>query len=201
MRYLVFDTETGGLNPLSNPLMSVGAILLDGELNEISQHYALFQNLWGRSVTQRAKEVNGIDETRLKSALLPAEFYPTWDSLTNQADVLIAHNVAFDIGFMQSNGFACDADKTLDTMHIAWDVWPRPQKAGLSACYKRVLGVEPSNAHNALADAKMVTVLLEWFVENGHLSLPLPHYPVVPNFYEERAFGYVKMKEMGLIND
>lgn len=197
MRYLIFDTETGGLDAQKNALMSLGAILLDDELNELSYHYILFQNEQKREVNMRAKEVNGLDEVRLEKALPPSTFKPLWNILHDNADVLIGHNIAFDIGFMLENGFECDPSKTLDTMHLSYDTWVG-EKASLGKCYRRI-GGNPKNAHNALYDCQMVLRLLRWFVSEGKIELPLPHYPAVPDFYERKAFGYVKMKEMELI--
>lgn len=197
MRYLVVDTETGGLDSQKNALMSLGAILLDDELNELSYHYMLFQNELKREVSIRAKEVNGLNEERLEKALPPSAFVPVWNILHDSADVLIGHNVAFDIGFMLENGFKCDPSRTLDTMHLSWDTWAG-EKASLSKCYKRI-GGNPRSAHNALYDCQMVVRLLRWFVESGNLHLPLPYYPAVPDYYERGAFGYIKMKEMDLI--
>lgn len=197
MKYLVLDTETGGLNPQTDALMSVGAILLDENLKEVSVNYALFQNILDRDVGERAKEVNGLDESRLATGLYPVDFVSTWKMFTDYADILIGHNVAFDVGFMNANGFDVNFDKFLDTMHLSWDVWAG-EKASLTKCYKRT-GGNPREAHNALYDCQMVVKLLRWFVSMGHLGLPLPCYPIIEDFYEKKAFGYIRMKEMGLI--
>ena len=179
MKYLVFDTETGGFDPAKNPIMSIGAMLLNGELELISSHYALMQNEFKREVTQRAKEVNGLDEFVLETGISPSDYVPVWSFLVDQADVLIAHNIAFDTKFMDANGFSIP-ERTLDTMHVAWDVWSG-EKAQLDKCYERV-GYKSTSAHNALYDCQMVVGLLRWFVNNGHLTIPLPSYPIVENY-------------------
>lgn len=199
MRYLVVDTETGGFDPENDALMSMGAILLDEDLNTLATTYVLFRNFFKRKIGVRAKEVNGLDEELLETAVTPIEFRPIWNAMSSQADILIGHNIAFDIGFLKNNGLICDDERTLDTMHLACDVWMNsPISKSLSSCYKRI-GLNPENAHHALHDCEMVADLLRWFVENGYVEKPLPKYPAVNGFYERGVFGYVALKEKGLI--
>ena len=82
-------------------------------------------------------------------------------------------------------------------MHISWDVWAF-QKAKLEIVYERI-GKKVENAHDALYDCVMVLDMLRWFVDNKHIELPLPSYPLVTNYFEHKAFGYKKMAEKGLL--
>jgi len=196
MRYLIFDTETGGINPDEDALISVGAILLDKNLQTITTFYTLLQNNYNKKISEIALEVNGIKEEMFEDALSIKEFQAIWNYyLLPKADIVIGHNIAFDIKFMLNH--AAMIENTLDTMHLCWDVWPG-EKAKLGMVYERI-GKTAENAHNALYDCEMVADLLRWMVENNHITLPLPSYPVVNNYFEHKAFGYKKMKEKGLL--
>lgn len=196
MKYLVFDTETGGFSSESNALISVGAILLDDKLQEIGSYYTLLKNESEKEASEGAEKVHGITKEMFENAVSPTHFKVLWNwFLIPQTDVLIAHNILFDKGFMEANDFHT-IPKTLDTMHVAWDIW-QGQKAKLGMVYERI-GKEVEDAHNALYDCQMTAEFLRWAVENEHLELPLPSYPVIENYYEHKAFGYKKAKEKGL---
>lgn len=198
MKYLIFDTETGGFSPEKNALISIGAILLDEELQVINSSYTLLRNESEREASEGAEKVHGITEEMFKNAVLPKHFQILWNwFLIPQADTIIGHNIAFDIGFMEANGFHT-IPQTLDTMHVAWDIW-EGQKAKLGMVYERI-GKEVGDAHNALYDCQMVVDILRWAVENEHLELPLPSYPVVTDYYEHKAFGYKQLKDKGLLD-
>ena len=196
MRYLIVDTETAGLNPQTDALISVGAILLDKNLQTITTFYTLLKNDYNKNISEKALEVNGLTEEMFEDALSIKEFQQIWNYyLLPKANILIGHNISFDIKFMKRH--AAVIDDTLDTMHLCWDLWPG-QKAKLGMVYERI-GKEVGNAHNALYDCEMVADLLRWMVENEHLSLPLPSYPVVDNYFQHKAFGYKNMKKKGLL--
>ena len=197
-KYLVFDTETGGVNAETDALITIGAILLDEDLQTITTAYSLLKNEAGKIISDKALEVNGLSPEMFANAVSPKDFKVLWDwFLVPQADVIIGHNVAFDLTFMEANGFATK-EATLDTMHLSWDVWPG-QKAKLGLVYNRI-GLEVTNAHNALFDCEMVVNLLRWMVEHKHLSLPLPSYPIVNDYFQYKAFGYKMLKEKGLLD-
>jgi len=198
MKYLVFDTETGGLNSENDALISIGAILLDDDLQVVNTVYTLLKNEENKNIGEIALEVNGLSESLFKNAISPKHFQILWNwYLIPQADIIIGHNIAFDIGFMEANGFHT-ITKTLDTMHLSWDVW-RKEKAKLGLVYERI-GKEVENAHNALYDCEMVVDVLKWMVTNEFLSLPLPSYPLIKDYHANKAFGYKEMKAKGLLD-
>ena len=196
MKYLIFDTETGGVNEKLDALLSVAAIVLDERLNITSSFYSLIRNDRRLNMHPKALEVNGLNKEKVAQGLPMDYFTIIWAMLLQDVELVIAHNIAFDAKFIKAN-FMDIPEKTLDTMHVAWDVWPG-EKVKLELCYKR-MGKTALNAHNALYDCMMTHELLRWFVEQGHLPLPLPGYPIVPDYYERKAFGYQQMEKKGLI--
>lgn len=205
-KYLIFDTETGGTNPNKHALLSLGAILVDGELNEIERYYTLINDKDPfHYIEEEATRINHITRTLVEQQGIPmAQAIYDFHQLAKGVTGFIGHNVKFDFEFINANGFN-QPEIAFDTVHMAWDIWRdesanvlKPIDAKLSTCYMRI-GLVPEDAHNALGDCEMVHTLLRWAVERGHVSLPLPIYTVYPYYYRRYAFGYDKLLEMDLV--
>ena len=199
MKYMIFDTETGGFDAEKDALMSIAGIVLDEELSEntLTRFYTLVQNNDNKEISEKALEVNKIPVAHLELGMSLEFLRDFWNEMVETVDVVIGHNVAFDIRFAEANGLVVP-EETLDTMHLAWDTWSVAQSASLPECYMRI-GREVKNAHNSLYDCFMTMKLLQWYVDAGFITLPLQTYPVVHNYYEKGAKGYVAMKEKGLL--
>lgn len=126
-KIIVFDTETGGLDPQEHSLLQVGimvcenGIILDKlKINIVQDEYI---------VTKRAMEINGIDlDTHTGST--PAQAVEELTAFVKKhfkkpAQVL-GHNVPFDVGFLKELFKSVDANydkvfsyRLLDTSSIA----------------------------------------------------------------------------------
>jgi DNA polymerase III alpha subunit (gram-positive type) len=198
--YTFFDLETGGLSENKDAIVSAAFVSTDEELNIISSHYSLYQDP-AKRVKEDALQVNKLTAEMISVAPDIVSLDTTASSFLNYADVVIAHNIAFDLRFLFANCPHLSSSvklKTLDTMHLSWDIMPY-SKAKLGVVCQRV-GIDASGAHNAYDDVIMVIKLLKWMIENKHVSTPLPVYPVVTNYYQKKAFGYNQMRLKGLIS-
>jgi len=206
MRYLIFDTETGGFSEEENPLMSLAMIVVNEKLEEISRFYSLVKNEDNKTIDEQALLINKIPVENLEYGLSIPFLWNIWDYMNEDIGVYIAHNVAFDVKFLKGNNFYFPENiQTLDTMHLAWDFWGSFDKekeekisAKLEDIYPRI-GQTPQNSHNSLYDCEMVLDVLRWFVEKNHVKLPLPSFPVVTNYWENKAFGYRQIFKKGLL--
>lgn len=195
-KYLFLDTETGGFNKSKDALLSAALILTDQDFNIITQYYSLFNDPT-RNCSDEALAINKLTRDQIAAAPCINESVLTTIQLQLwQSNIIVAHNAAFDLPFLGSYGVEYNGDHTLDTMHVAWDVWPG-QKAKLGMVCDRV-GIDSSGAHNAYDDTIMVIKLIKWFIANEHLSSPLPKYKLVLNYYPKKAFGYKKQTALGL---
>lgn len=198
MKYLIFDTETGGTDVENSALMSFGAIVLDENLKELESYYTLVQNTYGKKVEKEAVAIHGITEEMTKRQGIPIQdLQLKWENLTKDIHGIIGHNVAFDIKIMKAN-FMPYTEKALDTMHVSWDYWAY-QSAKLEDCYLRSNGIK-LQAHNAMEDCKMVYHLIQWFVKNANMRLPLTMFPIVYDYYDRKTFGYKAMAGAGLVD-
>lgn len=106
MRIMIFDTETGGLDPKSHSVFSVGALVGDLETGEvISQFEALHKlpSIDDYKFTAKAIEIHGITPSQAYSEGLETEairdrFMDLWHD--HGAQIMGGHNVAFDVRMM-----------------------------------------------------------------------------------------------------
>lgn len=99
MRQLICDTETTGLSPQSERLVSVAAIeMVDAELTGAFAHWHLNP---GKPSHPKALEVHGLTDEYLKTQ---PEFYDVGAELLSflGGSPLIFHNAPFDKGFLDA---------------------------------------------------------------------------------------------------
>ena len=119
---VVFDTETSGLQPYTNTVLSLSWQVLDANLEKVAEESRFFE--WPEDesrIQERAIEVNGLTRERLaelgtcdKRAALQ-EFAEVIDG----ADLLVAHNGGFDLGFVKAE--AKEANVTINLRKPMFD--------------------------------------------------------------------------------
>ncbi len=161
LTYVVFDTETTGLNPSDgDEIIQLGAIrIVNGQLLHHESIDQLVDPL--RHVPASSVAIHGIDP-----ALLPGQ--PTIDKVLphfhNFAEnsVLVAHNAAFDMRFLQlqeeKTGIKFD-NPVLDTLLLSSIVHPHQDSHALEGLAER-LNVTIVGRHTALGDAIVTAEVL-----------------------------------------
>ena len=172
--------------------------MLDEELAEIERFHSYIQNTENKKIGEFARNINHITDEQLEGGITIQEMRETWERMTADTTVFIAHNIEFDTKFLQANGFNVRTDITLDTMHISRDVFPR-EGAKLVEVYARI-GKTVENAHDALYDCEMVADFLRWLVDGGKMLLPLSSFPIIENHRELEIWGYKMAIERGIVN-
>lgn len=174
MKIIFLDTETGGLNPNENSLLSIGlAIWEDGEIKEKKEFFIKEENY---NVTKKAMEINNIDIDYLKingmeKKEIKKEIKNIVKSNFKDKAILAGHNINFDISFFKKifteNEFSeLFSYRTIDTASIIKYISIK-KKIPLNSLddiinyYKLPI----NDRHTALADAvltaKVFTKLLE----------------------------------------
>jgi len=104
---LFIDTETGGIQPGKNSLLSLALVVW--KESKITASTEILINDGVLDVTEKALEINGIDlEEHKKKALPPAEALKRFDDFINQhfppdeKIVLGGHNITFDVNFLNA---------------------------------------------------------------------------------------------------
>jgi DNA polymerase III epsilon subunit-like protein len=115
-KYILFDTETTG-NQEEDRIIQVGAIIVDTD-SSIEVYDELCSTILPIKI--EAMAVHGItpDLIENKGKFIDTNFYKTLLELNNQDNYLIAHNMPFDMGMMQKEGFVPNI-RIIDTLRVA----------------------------------------------------------------------------------
>ena len=157
LTYTVFDTETTGLQPSAgDEIIQIGATrIVAGKLRRED----CFEQLVNpqRDIPAAGIAIHGIRAEMVANAPTVDTVLPVFHAFA-QDTVLVAHNAAFDMRFLQlkeaPTGMVFD-QPVLDTLLLSAVVHPQQASHGLEAIAER-LGVTMLGRHTALGDA-MVT--------------------------------------------
>ncbi|MEZ4984912.1 MAG: 3'-5' exonuclease [Saprospiraceae bacterium] len=172
VRFVVLDTETTGLDPMKDNILSIGAVAVENQEIRIADRFeALFPQAAAVSKQEEAIAVHGIlqkhsrQQTESSEAILAG-----FVSYLSNA-VMVGHHVSFDFGILNQ---ACQRqlggklkNKTVDTIWLAKRVvdahymMQTPQQAGTysldAMCEQYRIPIQ--DRHTASGDA-MLTALL-----------------------------------------
>jgi len=170
LRFTVFDTETTGLKPSEgDEIIQIGATrIVNGKL----LHNESFEQLVDpkRPLSKESAQIHGITEEMLAGQPGIAEVLPAFHAFAEDT-VLVAHNAAFDMRFLQLKEEATGLrfeQPVLDTLLLSPLIHPNQESHRLEAIAER-MGVHIVGRHTALGDAivtgevflKMIPLLAE----------------------------------------
>jgi DNA polymerase III subunit epsilon len=166
--YLALDLETTGLMAETDRIVEIGAVRFRSDGCEIGR----FQRLVNpdRPMSPAAYAIHGISDADLADAAPAREILPEFLAFLGDADTtaLIAHNAAFDAGFLGRElgraGLPAPTHSLFDTLALARRRMPDLASHRLDYL-ARALGLDPSDAHRALADSLRVKAM--WIFLGG----------------------------------
>jgi DNA polymerase-3 subunit epsilon len=176
LAFTAFDTETTGLEPSAgDEIISIGAVrIVNGRLlkNEV------FEQLVDprRALSRESAAIHGIGAKALEGQPVIERVLPSFHRFCEDS-VLVAHNAAFDMRFLQlkeaSSGVRF-AQPVLDTLLLSAAVHPSHADHRLESIAER-LGVRVIGRHTALGDAlltgEIFLKLLPLLAERGVATL------------------------------
>ncbi|MGB7407596.1 MAG: DNA polymerase III subunit epsilon [Pontixanthobacter sp.] len=160
MREIIFDTETTGLDPKTGDRMvEIGCVEMIGRVETGETFHAYYNP--ERDMPAGAEAVHGLSEKFLSQKPLFRDCVDELLDFIGDAP-LVAHNAAFDFGFLNNELALIDRepiamDRMIDTVAIARRKHPGA-KLSLDALCTRY-GVDRSHRvkHGALLDAELLT--------------------------------------------
>jgi len=120
-KYVLFDTETTG-NQEDDRIIQVGAMVV-GSKGEVDVYDELCSS--DVPIKVEAMEVHNItpDVIEGKAPFKSTKFYNDMMALNNENNYLIAHNIAFDLGMLEKEGFV-NKMKLIDTLRCSKHLYP-----------------------------------------------------------------------------
>ncbi len=167
--YIVFDIETTGLSQKKNKIIEIGAVKVkDGE--EIDR-FSEFINP-EEPIPYSIEQLTSITDEMVMHAPTVDVILPKFLEFCGD-DIVVAHNAAFDTGFIKKNAkdIGMKFDNTImDTMTLSHVLLPELGKFTLDRVCK-ALNVKNEHHHRAVDDAnataKIFVKLYEMLVERG----------------------------------
>jgi DNA polymerase-3 subunit epsilon len=157
LAYSVFDTETTGLEPSNgDEIIQMGAVRI---VNQRLLRQEIFDQLVDPRIPLKPEgiPIHGITEAMVKGQPTLDVVLPAFHEFCHET-VLVAHNAAFDMRFLQLKEAATGVrfeQPVLDTLLLSAVLHPEQESHRLEAIAER-LGVPVLGRHTALGDA-MVT--------------------------------------------
>jgi DNA polymerase III subunit epsilon len=170
LTFTVFDTETTGLEPSAgDEIIQIGATrIVNGRLRRNETFEQLVDPR--RPLLRESVQIHGITEDLLRGQPTIDKVLPFFHGFCEET-VLVGHNVAFDMRFLQMKEEATGIQfrhPVLDTLLLSAVIHPNQESHQLEAIAER-LGVHVIGRHTALGDAivtgevflKMIPLLAE----------------------------------------
>ncbi|MDP3228776.1 MAG: exonuclease domain-containing protein [Acidovorax sp.] len=154
LAYTVFDTETTGLNPAGgDAIIQLGAArIVNGKLLRQETFEQLVDP--GRHIPEASIPIHGISQDMVAGKPRIAQVLPVFHAYA-QDTVLVAHNAAFDMRFLQLQEAATGIvfhQPVLDTLLLSAVVHPHQESHRLEAIAER-FNITVLGRHTALGDA------------------------------------------------
>jgi DNA polymerase III alpha subunit (gram-positive type) len=177
--YIVFDCETGGLEPMKNPITQIALLTVDGDsLKEINRWETFVKPYDDLEITKEALNTTGLKMADINAGLSKKDLVNSLityfkesapNSRPENRPVLVGHNVQFDMGFLNyifntlsKNVFDYVNPTQIDTMALT-KMYGKTERLKLEiACAE--FGIVLKNAHSAMPDVIATTDLLKQYV-------------------------------------
>jgi DNA polymerase III subunit epsilon len=194
VKALIFDTETTGMvvrdsspeDPRQPDLVQLGMLLVETEdWMARARHSMLVKLPEGVTIEEGARKAHGISEEDCQKYGVPAVVAGSlFNQLCLQADLIVAHNMAFDRSIMLTalHRLGGKPDRMagmrlLCTMEESTEILKLPGRfdsykwPSLAEAYRHFSQRELEGAHDALVDSEACLTVFRALVEGGDVTL------------------------------
>ena len=152
--WVALDIETTGLSEKSDEIIEIGAVRFTSK--ETLDEYQTFVNP-NRQIPRFITDLTGITQSDVTRAPTVFEIGREFSDFVSGA-TLIAHNAAFDLGFLRASGVSL-ANPVCDTMELAQLTRPYAKSYALEQLARAESDFSGGVHHRALDDARAVRSL------------------------------------------
>ena len=161
--FAVVDCETTGINPETDRILQVAAIIVNGEGEVVDQFDTVVRPESPENYTHGAEHIHGISKEQVENGMpLREALEKLWT--ISSGNVFTAHNARFDIGFLHAESQRVGLNNRIET-HV--DTLALARKTDAEKTRRHTLdalcehyGIEREKAHDAKADATATAELL-----------------------------------------
>lgn len=161
-RSVLFDTETTGLDPLhGDRIIEIAAIELRNDLPTDRVFHTLLNP--ERDIPSDATRIHGITNADIEGKPIFAAIADQFLDFLGDSP-LIAHNAAFDFGFLDAelariNHKPLDRARMIDTLALAKTRFPGLPNSLDALCRRFNIDLSLRTTHNALLDCKLLAAV------------------------------------------
>jgi DNA polymerase-3 subunit epsilon len=183
MREIIFDTETTGVNPAGGDRMvEIGCIEMINRCETGRTFHAYFNP--ERPMPAEAEAVHGLSSRFLSDKPVFAHSVDALLEFIGDAP-LIAHNAAFDFGFLNAELALCARDpvcmsRMICTLMMARKAHPGAKHSLDALCSRYGVDRSARVRHGALLDAQLLTQVYIELTGGRQIGLTLMAEPVTP---------------------
>ncbi|NLG07035.1 3'-5' exonuclease [Candidatus Peribacteria bacterium] len=161
--FTVFDTETTGLDPQKgHKIIEIAGVRIEnGEIQDETTFMELVNP--ERDIPLEARQINRIQEEDVRLAPTIDQILPRFLEFA-QGSILVAHNAAFDMRFLEREKQLCwgyvELPECLCTLCLSRTLYPTEFRHNLDALTRRFGLTMPEARHRALPDVLLTAQCL-----------------------------------------
>lgn len=161
--FAVVDFETTGVNPSTDRIVQLAAIVVNGDGEIVDEFDTVVKPESPDNYTHGAEHIHGISESQVANGMpLSEALKKLWD--ISSGNVFTAHNARFDIGFLHAEseriGLDYRVESHIDTLSLARKIDTEKSRRHSLEALCQHYGIEREKAHDAKADATATAELL-----------------------------------------
>ncbi len=168
----VFDIETTGLDPRKgHRIIEIAGVRIEnGHITE--RTFESFVNP-ERPIPPEARQINGISDHDVNAAPTIMGVLPEFLAFA-QGTILVAHNAAFDMGFLECEKEFCwgyiELPECFCSMRLSQSLYPQAFRHNLDILSERFGIPLPEGRHRALPDVLQTAKILLKMIEGGRIQ-------------------------------
>ena len=173
--FAVVDFETTGVNPETDRIVQLAAIVVNGEGEIVDSFDTVVKPESPTEYVHGAEHIHGISEAEVQSGMpLKEALRKLWS--ISEGNLFTAHNARFDLGFLHAEsarvGLGGRIHDYVDTLALARKTdEARTRRHSLEALCEHY-GIERTRSHEAKADATATAELLMHLMKEMGVESP-----------------------------